>query len=268
MNIDLAALPDDVDTLKRMVRTLATERANLTAAQAEIERLRLIVQKLQRSQFGRRAERLDDDQLQFGFEDLHADIARVEATLPSMTVKTPRSRPDRPSVPLLRRRTACDRRDGQRDARSCARAASSDPHLPAALWLPGVRDYSSGARSGASNRQGPRQSRSSRPCPGRQVLRSPSALPAEPNLRPARGRSRSLDSGELGGRRLLVAGAAAGPPRSTCFWINQAVCRRHADPGARSRPRPHQDRPVVGLCPRRSTLVRARTAGRGLFLQS
>jgi transposase len=82
-----------------MVRTLATERVNLTEAQAEIERLRLIVQKLQRSQFGRRAERLDDDQLQFGFEDLHADIARVEATLPSTTVRTPRSRPDRPSLP-------------------------------------------------------------------------------------------------------------------------------------------------------------------------
>jgi hypothetical protein len=62
MDIDLAALPDDVDTLQRMVRTLATERVNLTEAQAEIERLRLIVQKLQRSQFGRRAERLDDDQ--------------------------------------------------------------------------------------------------------------------------------------------------------------------------------------------------------------
>jgi transposase len=99
MDIDLAALPDDVDTLQRMVRTLATERANLTEAQAEIERLRLIVQKLQRSQFGRRAERLDDDQLQFGFEDLHADIARVEATLPSTTVKAPRSRPDRPRLP-------------------------------------------------------------------------------------------------------------------------------------------------------------------------
>src|SRR5271167_4786644 len=99
MNIDLAALPDDVETLQRMVRTLATERANLTEAQAEIERLRLIVQKLQRSQFGRRAERLDDDQFRFGFEDLHADIARVEATLPSTRVKTPRSRPDRPSLP-------------------------------------------------------------------------------------------------------------------------------------------------------------------------
>src|ERR1700688_4848349 len=99
MNIDLAALPDDVDTLRRMVQTLAAKRVNLTAAQAEIERLRLIVQKLQRSQFGRRAERQDDDQLQFGFEDLHADIARVEATLPSTIVKTPRSRPDRPSLP-------------------------------------------------------------------------------------------------------------------------------------------------------------------------
>src|ERR1700681_4838480 len=99
MDIDLADLPDNVETLQRMVRTLATERVHLTEAQAEIERLRLIVQKLQRSQFGRRAERLDDDQLQFGFEDLHADIARVEATLPSMTVKTPRSRPDRPSLP-------------------------------------------------------------------------------------------------------------------------------------------------------------------------
>jgi hypothetical protein len=39
-----------VETLQRMVRTLATERANLTEAQAEIERLRLMVQKLQRGQ--------------------------------------------------------------------------------------------------------------------------------------------------------------------------------------------------------------------------
>ena len=99
MNIDLAALPDDVDTLRRMVRTLAAERANFTEAQAEIERLRLIVQKLQRSQFGRRAEQFDDDQLQLGFEDLNADVARVEATLPPAAAKAPRSRPNRPSLP-------------------------------------------------------------------------------------------------------------------------------------------------------------------------
>src|SRR5882724_5198241 len=101
MDIDLADLPDNVETLQRMVRTLATERANLTEAQAEIERLRLIVQKLQRSQFGRRAERLDDDQLQLGFEDLGADIARAEATLPPGAAKSPRARSqtDRPSLP-------------------------------------------------------------------------------------------------------------------------------------------------------------------------
>lgn len=55
MNIDLAALPDDVVTLQWMVRTLAAERESLSKAQAEIERLRLIVQKLQRSQFARAA---------------------------------------------------------------------------------------------------------------------------------------------------------------------------------------------------------------------
>jgi hypothetical protein len=99
MDIDLAALPDDVETLQRMVRTLATERVNLAEAQAEIERLRLIVQKLQRSQFGRRAERLDDDQLQLGFDDLNADIARVEATLPPTAAKAPRVRAERPSLP-------------------------------------------------------------------------------------------------------------------------------------------------------------------------
>jgi transposase len=99
MNIDLAALPDDVEMLQRMVRTLAAERTDLSEAQAEIERLRLIVQKLQRSQFGRRAEQLDDDQLQLGFEDLNADVARVEATLPPAAAEAPRSRPNRPSLP-------------------------------------------------------------------------------------------------------------------------------------------------------------------------
>ena len=99
MNIDLAALPDDVEMLQRMVRTLAADVTGLSEAQAEIERLRLIVQKLQRSQFGRRTERLDDDQIQFGFEDLAVDIARVEATLPSAAIKTPRVRAERPSLP-------------------------------------------------------------------------------------------------------------------------------------------------------------------------
>ena len=102
MDIDLAALPDDVEALQRMVRTLAAERTTaLAEAQAEIERLRLIVQKLRRNQFGRRAERLDQDQLQLGFEDLGSDIARVEATLPQAPAKAAKTKSqfDRPSMP-------------------------------------------------------------------------------------------------------------------------------------------------------------------------
>jgi hypothetical protein len=49
MDIDFA--PYDVATLQRMVRTLAAERTVLSEAQAEIERLQLIVQKLQRNPF-------------------------------------------------------------------------------------------------------------------------------------------------------------------------------------------------------------------------
>ena len=40
MDIDLAALPDNVDALQQMVRTLAAERVGLVEAQAEIERRR------------------------------------------------------------------------------------------------------------------------------------------------------------------------------------------------------------------------------------
>jgi transposase len=101
MNIDLAALPDDVETLQRLVRALAAERTSLREANAEIERLNLIIKKLQRSQFGRRAERLDDDQLQLGLEDLNTDLARIEANLPLPQAKadTPKGQDERPSLP-------------------------------------------------------------------------------------------------------------------------------------------------------------------------
>src|SRR5215218_2364305 len=49
------------------------------AAQAEIEKLRLLIRQLQRGQFGRRSERLDPDQLQLGLEDLEQAVAAAEA---------------------------------------------------------------------------------------------------------------------------------------------------------------------------------------------
>jgi transposase len=104
MDIDLSALPDDVETLQKLVRSLAVERAGLREAQAEIERLNVIIKKLQRSQFGRRAERLDDDQLHLGFEDLEVELARTEARLPPVKAQAARPAAERPSLPshLLR----------------------------------------------------------------------------------------------------------------------------------------------------------------------
>ena len=101
MDIDLAALPDDVETLQRIVRSLAAERASLSEAKAEIERLNLIIKKLQRSQFGQRAERLNDSQLQLGLEDLNTDLARVEASLPlpPAVADAPKTQNERPSLP-------------------------------------------------------------------------------------------------------------------------------------------------------------------------
>src|SRR4029079_8707093 len=88
MDIDLAALPNDVEALQQIVRCLASERTSLSEAKAEIERLNLIIKKLQRSQFGQRAERLVDGQLQLAFEDISADLARAEAKLPLSSAKT------------------------------------------------------------------------------------------------------------------------------------------------------------------------------------
>ena len=91
MRIDLDALPADVDALQAMIGALVAERdAERSEAQAEIDRLRSLVKTLQRSQFGRRSERLDQDQLQLGLEDLDADVARVETAMPETTGSKPR----------------------------------------------------------------------------------------------------------------------------------------------------------------------------------
>ncbi len=74
-----------------------TARSECEAAQAEIEKLRLLIRQLQRGQFGRRSEKLDPDQLQLGLEDLEQATAAVEAaqdaaTRSSNTPRAPRSR--------------------------------------------------------------------------------------------------------------------------------------------------------------------------------
>ena len=65
------------------------------AAQAEIEKLRLLIRQLQRGQFGRRSEQLDPDQLQLGLEDLEQTIAAAEAAQEAATKSSDPPRPPR-----------------------------------------------------------------------------------------------------------------------------------------------------------------------------
>ena len=104
-----AALPDDPATLQLILR----------AALTEIERLQLLIAGLHRNRFGRRSEKLDDDHVQRGVEDLEQSLAeqpRLGSTrrLPapkhphqSRTPRPLRHSPNRPSATVARCRRIC-----------------------------------------------------------------------------------------------------------------------------------------------------------------
>src|ERR671921_29145 len=79
----LQELAEVVAQQNATITTLRIERDTIrsehNAAQAEIEKLRLLIRQLQRGRFGRRSERLDPDQLQLGLEDLEQTAAAAEA---------------------------------------------------------------------------------------------------------------------------------------------------------------------------------------------
>src|SRR3954447_24092435 len=113
----MALVPDDLPRepdrllqhLRQMAEVAATERsrnialeierdtvmAERDAAQAEIEKLRLLIRQLQRNRFGRRSERLDPDQLQLGLEDLEQAAAAAEAAQEEVTARSGTPRPPR-----------------------------------------------------------------------------------------------------------------------------------------------------------------------------
>src|SRR4051794_15455080 len=117
MSLALDDLPRDPDWLLQQLRQVAevaaTERsrnialeierdtvmAERDAAQAEIEKLRLLIRQLQRNRFGRRSEKLDPDQLQLGLEDLEQTAAVAEAAREAATGTS-----DAPRPPRVRRR--------------------------------------------------------------------------------------------------------------------------------------------------------------------
>src|SRR3954449_11068001 len=65
------------------------------AAQAEVEKLRLLIRQLQRNRFGRRSEKLDPDQLQLGLEDLEQTVAAAEAAQEEVAARNGTPRPPR-----------------------------------------------------------------------------------------------------------------------------------------------------------------------------
>jgi transposase len=90
VQIDPEALPNDPAALQQMLRELY----------AENDKLRLLIERLTRHQFGRRSEQLTVDQLQLGIEDQEQTVAEHEAlqdaTAPANDPKT-RSRSARPA---------------------------------------------------------------------------------------------------------------------------------------------------------------------------
>jgi len=82
--------------LHRLVREMAVV---VDSRDGEIERLQLIIKKLQRAQFGRRSERLDADQLALALEDLDGDIARIRENRPIVVAETDDGRPKRKPLP-------------------------------------------------------------------------------------------------------------------------------------------------------------------------
>jgi transposase len=79
----LPELPTDVAALQALLLATMAERDALTterdALRAQNERLAHLLVQLRRMQFGRKSERLPEDQLQLAIEDTEAAIAKVEA---------------------------------------------------------------------------------------------------------------------------------------------------------------------------------------------
>jgi transposase len=118
---DTPTLPEDPAALRALllealdkVDVLASRCGHVTAERDALveqnERLRHLLLKLQRRQFGRRSERLTDEQLQFAFEEIEATLAEnaaapVAAACPGIYRRSSRCwRRRRPPAPAARAR--------------------------------------------------------------------------------------------------------------------------------------------------------------------
>ncbi|MBV8427584.1 MAG: IS66 family transposase [Hyphomicrobiales bacterium] len=86
MPSDRDGLPDDPELLQQMLQELL----------AENDKLRLLIQRFTRHQFGRRSEQLTPDQLQFGLEDQEQTIAEHQTAGDAASDRQPTPRVRRP----------------------------------------------------------------------------------------------------------------------------------------------------------------------------
>ncbi len=105
--LNVGDLPDDIETLKRLIIESQTK---LAERDHEIEHLKLLIAKLRRLQFGRSSEKLDAKigQLELLVEELEANRASREARIPEAPAAKPeqKERPTRRPLPEhLRRET-------------------------------------------------------------------------------------------------------------------------------------------------------------------
>ena len=83
--VDYDSIPDDVDSLRRLLRERSAERdlayEALKIKTLEVEKLKMQLAKLRRMQFGRSSEKLDGQiaQLELAIEELEASEAPVTA---------------------------------------------------------------------------------------------------------------------------------------------------------------------------------------------
>lgn len=103
MSIDPAALPDDVDALKRIISEMARDAV---AARAEIAKLRFQLARFKRAQFGRSSEKIERtvEQLELAIETLEEDDAERMAAIPAVaeaiaTIDERTAKPARRALP-------------------------------------------------------------------------------------------------------------------------------------------------------------------------
>jgi len=76
-----ADLPSDVEALRALVLEQARELDALKVFQAEVERLKAIIEALQRHRFGRRSEQLDPDQFALALEEVETALAQAQRAM-------------------------------------------------------------------------------------------------------------------------------------------------------------------------------------------